>query len=122
MTGARYARAQRVPLHKARDTVAERLGFPHWNDVTKANKAGWSPTPAQLSDIETLLSDTLPGNLLGLYVDPVRPFFSAGQGAPAKSHQIPGCFRHGIAINELFAIEMIRDRAFVSRCGSAAHE
>ena len=61
----RYARAQRVPLHKARDTVAGRLGFPHWNDITKANKAGWSPTPAQLSDIETLLSDTLPGSLSG---------------------------------------------------------
>ncbi|AKO98801.1 hypothetical protein MALG_03658 (plasmid) [Marinovum algicola DG 898] len=56
----RYARAQRVPLHKARDTVAERLGFTHWSDVTKANKAGWSPTPAQLSDIENLLRDTLP--------------------------------------------------------------
>lgn len=61
----RYARAQRVPLHKARDTFAVRLGFPHWNDVTKANKAGWSPTPAQLSDIENLLRDTLPGSQSG---------------------------------------------------------
>ena len=61
----RYARAQQVPLHKARDIVADKLGFSHWNDVTKAHKAGWNPTQTQLSTIESLLIDSLPGNEAG---------------------------------------------------------
>ncbi len=61
----RYARAQQVPLHKARDFVAEKLGFPHWSDVTKAHRNGWNPTQTQLSGIESLLIDSLPGNDAG---------------------------------------------------------
>ncbi|UWR32306.1 hypothetical protein K3759_10040 [Sulfitobacter sp. W027] len=61
----RYARAQQIPLHEARDFVAGRLGFPHWNDVTKAHRTGWTPTQTQLSSIESLLIDTLPGNEAG---------------------------------------------------------
>lgn len=61
----RYARAQQVPLHKGRDTVAMALGFSHWNDVTKAHRSGWSPTQTQLSDIESLLIDTLPRDEVG---------------------------------------------------------
>jgi ribosomal protein L37AE/L43A len=58
----RYARAKQVPLHKARDFVAEKLGFSHWKDVTKADRAGWKPTHTHLSSIESLLIDLLPGN------------------------------------------------------------
>jgi ribosomal protein L37AE/L43A len=57
----RYARAQQIPLHEARDFVAGRLGFQHWNDVTKAHRTGWAPTQTQLSSIESLLIDSLPG-------------------------------------------------------------
>lgn len=61
----RYARAQQVPLYKARDLVAGKLGFPHWNDVTKAHRTGWNPTQTQLSSIESLLMDLLPENEAG---------------------------------------------------------
>ena len=57
----RYARAQQVPLHEARDTVAEVLGFSHWNDVTKAQRAGWTPTKEHVSAVESLLVEALPG-------------------------------------------------------------
>lgn len=56
----RYARAQQVPLHNGRDTVAMALGLSHWNDVTKAHRSGWSPTQTELASIESLLIDTLP--------------------------------------------------------------
>ena len=56
----RYARARQVPLHKARDTVAEVLGFSHWNDVTKAHRAGWTPTKEHVSAVERLLIEALP--------------------------------------------------------------
>lgn len=61
----RYARAQQVPLHKARDLVARQLGFLHWNDVTKEHRTGWLPTQAQLSSIESLLINSLPGDEAG---------------------------------------------------------
>ena len=61
----RYARAQQVPLHKARDTVAETLGFSHWNDVTKAHRAGWTPTEGHVSAVESLLVEALPGDQAG---------------------------------------------------------
>jgi len=61
----RYARAQQMPLHEARDTVAAMLGYPHWNEVTKANRAGWNPGPEELSKIESLLSDALPTSEAG---------------------------------------------------------
>jgi len=61
----RYARAQQVPLHKARDTVAEVLGFSHWNDVTKAHRAGWAPTKEHVSTVESLLVEALPGDKAG---------------------------------------------------------
>ena len=61
----RYARAQQIPLHKARDTVAQVLGFSHWNDVTKAHKAGWSPTKEHVSAVESLLVEALPGDQAG---------------------------------------------------------
>lgn len=61
----RYARAQQVPLHEARDFVAGKLGFPHWNDVTKAHRTGWNPTQTQLSSIESLLIGLLRGNETG---------------------------------------------------------
>ncbi|MEQ5872771.1 hypothetical protein J4E08_23215 [Sagittula sp. NFXS13] len=61
----RYARAQQVPLHKARDTVAEVLGFSHWNDVTKAQRAGWTLTKEQISAVERLLVEALPGDEAG---------------------------------------------------------
>ena len=56
----RYARAQQVPLHKGRDTVAMALGFSHWNEATKAHKGGWNPTQTELMRIENLLVDLLP--------------------------------------------------------------
>ncbi|MHA6325777.1 hypothetical protein [Roseivivax sp. CAU 1753] len=61
----RYARARQVPLHKARDTVAEVLGFSHWNDVTKAHRAGWTPTKEHVSAVERLLIEALPGDEAG---------------------------------------------------------
>ncbi len=61
----RYARAQQVPLHKGRDTVAMALGFPHWNEVTKAHRSGWNPTQTELTSIEILLIDLLPGDEAG---------------------------------------------------------
>ncbi len=61
----RYARAQQIPLHKASDFVAGKLGFAHWNDVAKAHRTGWNPTLTQLSSIENLLIDLLPGNEAG---------------------------------------------------------
>ncbi len=61
----RYARAQQVPLHKARDTAAEVLGFSHWNDVTKAHRAGWTPTKEHVSAVENLLVEALPGDEAG---------------------------------------------------------
>lgn len=56
----RYARAKQLPLHKARDLVAKELAFRHWNDLTKANKGGWSPTQDQLASVKRLLTDALP--------------------------------------------------------------
>ncbi len=61
----RYARAQQIPLHKARDTIAEVLGFSHWNDVTKAYRAGWTPTKEHVSAVESLLVEALPGDEAG---------------------------------------------------------
>ncbi|WGH77481.1 P-loop NTPase family protein [Jannaschia ovalis] len=61
----RYARAQQIPLHKARDAVAEILGFSHWHDVTKAHRAGWTPTKEHVSAVETLLVEALPGDEAG---------------------------------------------------------
>ncbi|KIC38398.1 hypothetical protein [Leisingera sp. ANG-M7] len=61
----RYARAQLVPLHQARDFVARQLGFQHWNDVTKEHRTGWLPTQAQLSSIENLLINSLPEDEAG---------------------------------------------------------
>jgi ribosomal protein L37AE/L43A len=61
----RYARAQQVPLHKGRDTVAVALGFSHWNEVTKAHKGGWNPTQTEVMRIENLLVDLLPGDDAG---------------------------------------------------------
>ncbi len=61
----RYARAQQVPLHKARDTVTEVLCFSHWNDVTKAHRAGWTPTKEHVSSIESLLVEALPSDEAG---------------------------------------------------------
>jgi hypothetical protein len=61
----RYARAQQVPLHKGRDAVAMVLGFPHWNEVTKAHRSGWIPTQTELRSIESLLIDLLPGDEAG---------------------------------------------------------
>ena len=58
----RYARAQQFPLHKGRDTVAMALGFSHWNEATKAHRSGWSPTHTELTSIESLLIDLLPGD------------------------------------------------------------
>ncbi len=61
----RYARAQQVPLHKGRDTVAMALGFSHWNEITKAHRSGWNPTQSELTSIESLLIDLLPGDDAG---------------------------------------------------------
>lgn len=61
----RYARARQVPLHKGRDTIAMALGFSHWNEVTKAHRNGWSPTQTELTSIESLLIDLLPGDEAG---------------------------------------------------------
>ncbi len=61
----RYARAQQVPLHEGRDTVARVLGFSHWNEVTKAHRNGWNPTQTELTSIESILIDLLPGDKAG---------------------------------------------------------
>jgi len=61
----RKARAQKVPLYKARDTIAVVLRFSHWNDVIEAHRAGWTPTKEHVSAVECLLVDALPGYKVG---------------------------------------------------------
>lgn len=56
----RYARAKQLPLHQARDFVAKKLAFAHWNDLSKENKGDWCPTQDQLASAERLLTDALP--------------------------------------------------------------
>lgn len=55
-----YARAREIPLHQARDFVAKELGLAHWNGLTKAYEAEWSPTQDQLEKVERLLNNSLP--------------------------------------------------------------
>lgn len=45
----RYARANRLPLHKALDAMATELGFAHWSEAAKKAKAGWLPSQEEVS-------------------------------------------------------------------------
>lgn len=46
-----YGRANRVPHHEALNLIAEVLGLPHWNAVTKKAKGGWCPSDEQLAEV-----------------------------------------------------------------------
>ena len=48
----RYARANRLPLHKALDAMAAELGFVHWSEVAKKAKARWLPSEEEVSRAE----------------------------------------------------------------------
>lgn len=56
----RYARANRIPHHKALDLVATAIGFPHWKAAANAAKGDWRPSPEQLADVEALVRGTIP--------------------------------------------------------------
>ena len=56
----RYARANRVPHHKALDLIARELGFPHWKAVANSARNSWRPSPEQLSDVEAFVHKTAP--------------------------------------------------------------
>lgn len=50
-----YARANRLPHHKALDLVAVKLGFPHWKALSSAAKGNWLPGPEQLANIKAFV-------------------------------------------------------------------
>lgn len=56
----RYARAKKLPLHRALDLVAAELKFPHWNALVSASKEDWHPTSEGIATVQDLLSQTLP--------------------------------------------------------------
>ena len=51
------ARAKRIPLHKALDTIATVCGQPHWNALTKEYDDGWRPSPAHENEIALLVEN-----------------------------------------------------------------
>lgn len=57
----RYARANRIPQHRALDLIAVELNFKHWNDLMGASKGKWQPGPIEISIVEALLTKTHPG-------------------------------------------------------------
>lgn len=50
-----FARANRIPLHKALDQVASKLGFHHWVSAKKALAEGWRPSQEQMAAAEELV-------------------------------------------------------------------
>lgn len=49
------ARARRIKHVGALELVAQELGFPHWNALTKAEKGGWRPTENEIATSEKLV-------------------------------------------------------------------
>ncbi|HWU61006.1 MAG TPA: hypothetical protein VN112_03185 [Ensifer sp.] len=52
----RHARASRVALHEAFNSMAVHLGFANWTQLVSANKSGWVPSPEQVSSIEAMVA------------------------------------------------------------------
>ena len=51
----KIARARRIKHVGALELVAQELGFPHWNALTKAEKGGWRPTENEITTSEALV-------------------------------------------------------------------
>lgn len=56
----RYARANRLPLHKALDQLAAHFEFPHWAALAGKTKQGWLPSDEQLASAEGLVRQSAP--------------------------------------------------------------
>lgn len=55
-----YARANRLPLHKALDQLAQQLEFPHWKAVAAKAKQGWLPEAELLARAEAFVQQSRP--------------------------------------------------------------
>ncbi len=58
----RFARARRIPHHKALDLIALHLDQPHWNALTAAWNKGWRPDPTDegfISTVEKTIDDPI---------------------------------------------------------------
>lgn len=56
----RYARANRLPLHKALDQLAAHFEFPHWAALASKAKQGWLPSDEQSASAEALVRQSDP--------------------------------------------------------------
>ena len=52
----RHARATRVALHEAFNSIAVHLGYGNWTQLVSANKSGWVPSPDQVASIEAIVA------------------------------------------------------------------
>ena len=52
----RHARATRVALHEAFNSIAVQLGYASWSQLVSANKSGWVPGPEQVASIEAMVA------------------------------------------------------------------
>lgn len=52
----RHARATRVALHEAFNSIAVHLGYANWTQLVSANKSGWVPSPEQVASIEAMVA------------------------------------------------------------------
>ena len=56
----RYARANRLPQHKALDLIAAGLEFPHWKSLATEAKRGWFPTDENVAAVESFVRQSHP--------------------------------------------------------------
>ncbi|AVH44967.1 hypothetical protein At1D1609_49270 [Agrobacterium tumefaciens] len=52
----RHARATRVALHEAFNSIAVHLGYANWTQLVSANKSGWVPSPEHVASIEAMVA------------------------------------------------------------------
>lgn len=85
----RYARATRLPQHKALDYIATQLGFSNWRALQLRVKSGWLPTEEAIAGVRQNVSEENP-----LANDPERSFgefnFFASDHDESKSGTIGG--------------------------------
>ncbi len=59
----RFARAKRIAHHKALNSVAQELQYPHWRALTVAWDKGWRPSASQLEALPKLEAQAHPYSL-----------------------------------------------------------
>ena len=78
----RYARAARLPQHKALDFIATELDFPHWRALQRKVKSGWLPPEEALVEIRRHVAQENP---LANGSEDIRPGHGSRFGNPDEA-------------------------------------